>query len=211
MFALIGKKIGMTQVFDESGNMLPVTVVHIEPNVIVGERKVEKDGYDAVILGAFEMKEKKVKKPYAGQFPEGVKPQKVCVEIQNFDKEYEIGKELTVSLFEGAQFVDVKGVSKGKGYQGVMKRHGFAGGRKTHGSKFHRAPGSTGMAAWPSRVFKGTRMPGRMGNDKVTIQNMKLVKIDIEKNSLLINGAVPGSRNSTVIVCVAKKKNTAVK
>ena len=206
MLALIGKKIGMTQVFDDAGNMLPVTIVQVEPNVVVGERDKEKDGYKAVILGAFELKEKKVRKPYAGQFPEGVKPKKVCVEIRNFEKEYEIGKELSVALFEGTKFVDVKGISKGKGYQGVMKRHGFRGGRKTHGSKFHRTPGSTGMAAWPSRVFKGTKMAGRMGTEKVTVQNLKLVRIDSEKNSLLIKGAIPGPRNSTVIVYKSRKK-----
>jgi large subunit ribosomal protein L3 len=211
MLGLIGKKVGMTQVFDEAGNILPVTIVQVEPNVVVGERKKDKDGYDAVVIGAFEMKEKNVKKPYAGQFREGIKPLKMCIEIKNFENDYEIGKELSVSLFEGVQFVDVQGISKGKGYQGVVKRHGFAGGRKTHGSKFHRTPGSTGMAAWPSRVFKGSKMAGRMGNDKVTVQNLKLVKIDAEKNILLVKGAIPGPRNKVVMVYRSKKKGKTVK
>jgi large subunit ribosomal protein L3 len=211
MLGLIGKKIGMTQVFDDAGNMLPVTIVQVEPNLIVGERKKDRDGYDAVVLGAFDIKEKNVTKPYAGQFKDGMKPRKTCVEIRNFEKDYELGKELSVALFEGIQFVDVKGISKGKGYQGVVKRHGFAGGRKTHGSKFHRAPGSTGMAAWPSRVFKGTKMPGRMGSDNVTIQNLELVKIDPEKNILLIKGSVPGPKNRTVMVFKSKKKGNVVK
>jgi large subunit ribosomal protein L3 len=209
MLGLIGKKAGMTQVFDETGNMLPVTIIQVEPNIIVGERKEDRDGYNAVILGAFEMKEKNVKKSYAGQFREGIKPRKICVEIKDFDKEYEIGKELSVDLFEGIQFVDVRGISKGKGYQGVVKRHGFAGGRKTHGSKFHRTPGSTGQAAWPSRVFKGSKMAGRMGTDKVTVQNLQLIKIDAEKNILLIRGSVPGPRNRTVMVFKSKKKGNA--
>ena len=211
MFGLIGKKIGMTQVFDEAGNIQPVTIVQVETNVVVGERTEKKDGYNALILGTIDMKEKSIKKPYAGQFPKGVNPKKICVEIGDFEKEYEIGKEFSVALFEGIQFVDVKGTSKGKGYQGVVKRHGFAGGRKTHGSKFHRTAGSTGMAAWPSRVFKGTKMAGRMGNEKVTVQNLRLIKIDAEKKSLLIKGAVPGPRNSMVIVYKSKKKGTVVK
>lgn len=211
MLGLIGKKVGMTQVFDETGNVLPVTIVHVEPNVIVGERKADRDGYNAVILGAFEMKEKNVKKPYAGQFREGIKPRKICVEIKDFENKYEIGNELSVSLFKGVPFVDVKGISKGKGYQGVVKRHGFAGGRKTHGSKFHRTPGSTGQAASPSRVFKGSKMAGRMGSDKVTVQNLQLVKIDAEKNILLLKGAVPGPRNRIVMVLKSKKKGNVVK
>lgn len=209
MVGLIGKKVGMTQVFDETGNMLPVTIVQVEANVVVNERKADRDGYNAVILGAFEMKEKNVKKPYAGQFREGIKPRKVCVEIRDFEKKYEIGSELSVDLFEGIEYVDVKGISKGKGFQGVVKRHGFAGGRKTHGSKFHRTPGSTGQSAWPSRVFKGSRMAGRMGGENVTVQNLKLVKIDAEKNILLIKGSVPGPRNRVVLVYKSKKKGNA--
>lgn len=206
MLGLIGKKVGMTQVFDKTGNMLPVTVVKIEPNIVIGDRKEERDGYNAVVIGTFEMKEKSVKKPYAGQFPEGIKPRKMCVEIRDFENNYEIGGELSVDIFEGIQFVDVKGISKGKGYQGVIKRHGFAGGRKTHGSKFHRAPGSTGQAAWPSRVFKGSKMAGRMGSDKVTVQNLRLVKVDTENNILLIKGSVPGPKNRAVMVFKSKKK-----
>ncbi|MBN1699503.1 MAG: 50S ribosomal protein L3 [Spirochaetales bacterium] len=206
MVGLIGKKIGMTQVFDESGNIIPVTVVAVPQNVVIGERNTEKNGYDAVILGAFEQKESRVIKPVKGQFKDGLTPQKVMIEIRDFEKEYEIGKALTVDVFQGIDFIDVRGVTKGKGYQGVMKRHGFSGGRKTHGSKFHRAQGSTGSSSFPSRVFKGLKMAGRMGGAAMKVQNLRLVKIDTEKNTLLIKGAIPGPKNATVVILKAKKK-----
>ena len=206
MLGLIGKKIGMTQVFDETGNLIPVTAVMVEPNVVVQERTVEKNGYSAVILGAFAAKKKHLTKPVLGQFAEGVEPTRYMAEMRDYERECKSGDRLGLEIFEGIRFVDVQAASKGKGYQGVMKRHGFKGGSKTHGSKFHRAGGSTGMAAWPSRVIKGTKMAGRMGNRKTTIQNLRLVEIDAEKGVLLIKGCIPGTRDSVIIVKKALKK-----
>ncbi len=206
MLGLIGKKIGMTQFFDEGGNLIPVTVVEVEQNTVVGERTVERNGYSSVILGATAMKKRRIKKPYSGQFPDGVEPCMNLKEIRNFEKDFKIGQKIGVELFEGLSFVDVQGVSKGKGYQGVMKRHGFSGGCKTHGSKFHRAGGSTGMAASPSKVLRGTKMAGRMGGEKRNVQNLQILKVDQERGILLIKGAIPGRRGGNVIVTKAKKK-----
>lgn len=206
MIALIGTKIGMTQVFDEHGVLTPVTVIEIMDNTVVGERTEEKNGYKAVVLGALGMKEKHATKPYAGQFPEGVAPKKYIAEFKDFDKECKVGDSLSIEELQDLEFVDVQGVSKGKGYQGVMKRHGFAGGRKTHGSKFHRGLGSTGMAASPSRVLKGTKMPGRMGTEKKQVLNLEVVKVDTEKKALLVKGSVPGKKRGVVIVRNAIKK-----
>jgi large subunit ribosomal protein L3 len=206
MIGLIGKKIGMTQVFDEKGVITPVTVIQIDENTVVAERSKDKHGYDAVVLGAGDMKERRATKPYKGQFPEGAKPKRILKEFREFDAEYTVGGSLGVELLGGLEYVDVQGVSKGKGYQGVMKRHGFGGGRKTHGSKFHRGLGSTGMAAWPSKVQKGTKMPGRMGADKVIVQNLRVVRVDADKKVILVKGAIPGPRGSSVIVREAKKK-----
>lgn len=206
MVGLIGKKMGMTQVFDEIGRLVPVTVVVVEPNKVIGRKTTEKDGYDAVVLGYKDMKKIHVTKPYAGQFPEGVAPTKIISEMRDFSGEAEIGKELGVSLFEGTRFVDVIAISKGKGFQGVIKRWGFSGGRNTHGSKFHREPGSTGMSTYPHKTFKNKKMPGRMGRERVTVQNLKVIKIDVENGFMLIRGAVPGPRNSVVVVRSAVKK-----
>jgi large subunit ribosomal protein L3 len=206
MLGLVGKKIGMTQIFDESGVLIPVTLIKVPTNVVVGQRTKEKNGYDAVVLGVFNVKKNKLKKPIAGQFKEGVDPQKKLCEFRDFDHECKIGDKLGVELFENIRFVDVKGRTKGKGYQGVMKRHGFGGGAKSHGSKFHRAGGSTGQAAWPSKVLKGTKMAGRMGNARHTIQNLRIVKIDKEKEVMLVSGAVPGAPHNTVIITRAFKK-----
>jgi len=204
MIGLIGLKVGMTQIFDDNGSVIPVTVIKIDDNVVVGERTEDKDGYSARLIGSVDKKNST--KPFAGQFPEGVSPKRYCVEFKDFEGEFGIGETFGVELLENIGYVDVVGASKGKGYQGVMKRHGFSGGRKTHGSKFHRANGSTGMAAWPSRVQKGTKMPGRMGNARVTVQNLRLVRIDKEKKVVLVKGAVPGTRNSMVVVRSAVKK-----
>jgi large subunit ribosomal protein L3 len=205
MLGLIGRKVGMTQVFDERGVLTPVTVIKIEENQVVGERNEEKNGYSAVILGAVEAKPTHVTKPYAGQFGD-YSPKRHMVEMRDFEGEYEIGKTIGAELFKDVTFVDIRGSSKGKGYQGVMKRHGFGGGRKTHGSKFHRGLGSTGMAADPSKIHKGTKMPGRMGNETTTVQNLRVVRVDEERQFLLVKGAVPGPRKGIVIVTKAKKK-----
>ena len=205
MIGLIGTKIGMTQVFDERGELTPVTVIKITDNVVVGTRTLERDGYDACVLGSGEAAEKHTTKPYAGQF-KGMAPQKHLREFRNFDQDYEIGDFFGIDVFDEYRYVDVIGSSKGKGYQGVMKRHGFGGGGASHGSKFHRAPGSTGMAAWPSKVHKGTKMPGRMGNAKTTVQNLRVVDVDKENRLLLVGGAVPGKNKGVVVVRAAKKK-----
>ena len=206
MIGLIGKKIGMTQVFNDVGRLIPVTVVAVEANKVVARKTAEKDGYDAVVLGCKDMKKIQITKPYAGQFPEGIAPTKLLREMRDFTEEAEIGKELGVSLFEGTRFVDVIAISKGKGFQGVIKRWGFSGGRNTHGSKFHREPGSTGMSTYPHKTFKNKKMPGRMGRERVTVQNLKLVRIDVENGFMLIRGAVPGPRNCVVVVRPAVKK-----
>lgn len=206
MIGLIGKKIGMTQVFDESGRLIPVTVISVEPNKVVDRKTAKDDGYDAVVLGYKDMKKIQITKPYAGQFPEGMAPTKILREMRDFSAEAEVGKELGVSLFEGTRFVDVVATSKGKGFQGVVKRWGFGGGRNTHGSKFHREPGSTGQSTYPHRTFKNKKMPGRMGRERVTVMNLKVVKIDVENGFMLIRGAVPGPRNAVVVVRSAVKK-----
>lgn len=206
MIGLIGKKVGMTQVFDERGRVTPVTVLQVEPNVVVGHRTPEKDGYSAVILGAESIKKTQVTKPYGGQFKEGVEPKKCLIEMRDFEKETQLGESLNLELFQDVTYVDVTGTSKGKGTQGVMKRWGFGGGRATHGSKFHRENGSTGQSAYPSKTIKGLKMAGRMGFDRVTVQNLRVVKVDLEKNLLLVKGAVPGRKNSILVLAKAVKK-----
>jgi len=205
MLALIGKKIGMTQLFDEEGVRVPVTVVQVTPNVLVQERTQEKNGYAAAVLGADPIKKKNTPKPYAGQFPQGIDPTRHLVEVKDFEKECKVGDKLGVEIFEGVRFVDVRGITKGKGFQGVVKRHGFAGGPGQHGSKFHREMGSVGTGAF-RKIVPGSHMPGRMGNERFTVQNLKVFQVDKEKGLLLIRGAVPGRRNGTVIVTKAKKK-----
>ena len=207
MIGLIGKKMGMTQIFDEErGVLIPVTVIGIEDNVVIGQRTEEKDGYSAVVVGSVDKKKNRVKKPEAGMYPENVAPKKLVKEFRGFGKEVAVGDVMSVEMLDGMRYVDVIGTSKGKGYQGVMKRHGFGGGRKTHGSKFHRANGSTGNAATPSKVQKGRKMAGRMGHDRITAQNLRVVKVDAEKKVVLVKGAVPGPKGSVVVVRNAKKK-----
>lgn len=207
MKGLIAKKVGMTQIFDENGNLLPVTVIRVDPNVVIGTRTKEKNGYNAVILGAGDMKPKHVTKPYGGQFPEGVTPKKVLKEFRDFEKDdVKVGDQLGVELFDGIRFVDVTATSKGKGFQGVMKRWGMHGGRASHGSKFHREQGGTGQCTTPGHCFKGVRMPGHMGNKRVTVQNLRVVRIERELNSILVCGAVPGIPECTLIVKSAIKK-----
>ena len=206
MVGLIGKKVGMTQVFDESGSLITVTVLKVEPNLVVQRRTLERDGYSAVVLGAGRKSPKRVTKPVAGQYQDGVEPRRSVYEFRDFDHECEVGDELTLDLFKDVSYIDVTGTSKGKGYQGVMKRHGFGGGRKTHGSKFHRENGSTGMAATPSRVIKGTKMPGRMGGERSTVLNLRVVEVDPEAQVMLVRGAVPGRNDAVVRIRPAVKK-----
>ena len=206
MIGIIGQKVGMTQVFDETGKSTPVTVLKIVPNVVVGKTNKEKVGYEAVVFGFFGIKKKNVTKPYAGQFPEGVAPMKMLRESRDFGKDVEVGKSVGLEAFEGVRFGDVTATAKGKGFQGVVKRWGFGGGRSTHGSKFHREPGSTGQSTYPHKTFKNVKLPGRMGGEKKTIQNLKVVRVDKENGVLLVRGAVPGPRNCAVVVRPAVKK-----
>ncbi len=206
MLGLIGRKVGMTQVFDERGVLTPVTVIKIEENVVVGERSKDKNGYSAKLIGAVDRKAKHVTKPYGGQFGDKITPKAVLKEMRDFENDIPVGDSFGVELFKDFSFVDIEGTAKGKGYQGVMKRHGFGGGRSTHGSKFHRGLGGTGMAATPSRTFKGTKMPGRMGGVRTSVQNLRVVKVDEEKQVLMVKGAVPGPNKGMVIVKKAKKK-----
>ncbi|MCL2069914.1 MAG: 50S ribosomal protein L3 [Treponema sp.] len=206
MLGLMARKLGMTQVFDETGNLVPVTVVRVEPNVVVAQKTEEKDGYKAVVLGIDELKKDRASKPYAGQFPENISPLRTIKEFRDFEKEVAPGDKLGAELFDGIRYVDVCGISKGKGFQGVVRRFGFAGGRKTHGSKFHRVPGSTGQNTYPHRTFKNRKLPGRMGREQVTVLSLRVVKVDAEKQLMLIRGAVPGVNKGLVVVRAAVKR-----
>ncbi len=206
MKGLIAKKVGMTQVFDESGNLTPVTVIHVEPNTVVATKTQEKCGYEAVVLGLDDLKPSKVTKPYAKQFPEDITPKRHLKEFRDFEGEVKVGDQIGVELFEKVRFIDVTATSKGKGFQGVMKRWGFHGGRATHGSKFHREAGGTGCCTTPGHCLKNVKMPGRMGFDRVTVQNLKVIKVDPELKVLMVRGAVPGVKNCTLIVKTAVKK-----
>ena len=206
MLGLIGKKVGMTQVFDAQGKLIPVTVIKVEDNVVIANRTDDKNGYSAAVVATGEMKKSQTTKPYAGQFKDVCEPKKVVMEMRDFDNEVNVGDKLGVDLFKEVAYVDVTGVSKGKGYQGGMKRHGFGGGRKTHGSKFHRDLGGTAMSSTPAHTFKGHKMAGHMGNEQVTVQNLKLVAVDSEMQVLMVKGAIPGPTDSTVVVKKAVKK-----
>jgi large subunit ribosomal protein L3 len=196
MTGILGKKIGMTQVFDEKGRVWPVTVVEAGPCCIVQVKTLEKDGYEAVKIGFFEVKkEKRVTMPMKGVFKKaGVKPYRVLREFPMGD--LKVGEMLTVDKFKKGDIVAVSGISKGKGFQGVMKRHNYAGGPGSHGSMFNRAPGSIGASSFPSRVWKNKGMPGHMGSERVTVKNLAVVDVRVEQNLILIHGAVPGSKGT---------------
>ena len=206
MLGLIGKKVGMTQVFDAQGKLIPVTVIKVEDNVVIANRTDDKNDYSAAVVATGEIKKSQTTKPYAGQFKDVCEPKKVVMEMRDFDNEVNVGDKLGVDLFKEVTYVDVTGVSKGKGYQGGMKRYGFGGGRKTHGSKFHRDLGGTAMSSTPAHTFKGHKMAGHMGNEQVTVQNLKLVAVDSEMQVLMVKGAIPGPTDSTVVVKKAVKK-----
>lgn len=205
---LLGTKLGMTQLWDEAGRLVPVTVIRIPTNVVTQVLTQERQGYDAIQIAADAIEPRKVNKPAAGKFAAiGVTPRRHLTEIRTADAaEYEVGQELDASLFEAGAKVDVVGTSKGKGFAGTMKRHNFGGVGASHGAhKNHRRPGSIGASATPSRVFKGTRMSGRMGGDRVTVQNLTVHAVDAEKGLLLVKGAVPGAKGRLVFVRNAVK------
>lgn len=206
MKGLIAKKVGMTQVFDSNGELTPVTVIHVEPNTVVATKTKEANGYDAVVLGLEDVKGSKINKAYKGQFPENVSPKRHLKEFREFEQEVKVGDQIGLELFESTSYLDVTATSKGKGFQGVMKRWGFHGGRATHGSKFHREAGGTGNCTTPGHSLKNVKMPGRMGFDRVTVQNLKIVKIDPELKVIMVRGAVPGVKDCTLIIKSAVKK-----
>jgi large subunit ribosomal protein L3 len=202
MSGLIGRKLGMTSIFDENGKNIPCTVIEAGPCVVTQVRTKEVDGYEALQLGFDDKADKQTSKALKGHFKKaGTSAKKRVVEFQGFEQEYKLGDQITVDHFEEGEFVDVLGTSKGKGFQGVVKRHGFAGSERTHGQQsMGRAPGSVGAASYPARVFKGMRMGGRMGGDNVKVQNLRVLKVVTDKNLLVVKGAVPGHKNSFIII-----------
>ena len=203
--AIFGKKVGMTQLWTEDDRVVAVTVIQAEPNKVCQVKTTETDGYEAVQLGFGTIKAKKVNRPMAGHFAkQGIEPTRYLREVRVENaSEYKAGDEQTVAAFAEVKKVDVTGTSKGKGFQGVIRRHGFGGGPGSHGSRFHRAPGSIGMCATPSRVLKGMRMPGHMGCDTVTVKNLEVMRIDEDQSLILVKGAVPGGKNGIVRVRMA--------
>ena len=199
---LIGRKLGVSQVFADSGEVIPVTVIEAGPCVVVQKKTQDKDGYNALQVGFLEREEKKTNRPLKGHFAkEGTKAFAVLKEFTLPDVEgYQSGQEIKVDIFSAGELVDVIGTSKGKGFAGGVKRWGFRGGPATHGSMFHRAPGSVGASAYPSRVLKGKRLPGHLGNAQVTVKNLQVVDVRSERNLILIKGAVPGARRSIVLI-----------
>ncbi|SCG84103.1 50S ribosomal protein L3 [Proteiniborus sp. DW1] len=202
MKSILGKKIGMTQVFTEEGIVIPVTVIEVGPIKVVQKKTVEKDGYNAIQVGYGDVKEKRVNKPLKGHF------EKASTEAKRYLKEirvddidaYEIGQEIKADVFSAGDRVDATGISKGKGFQGAIKRHNQGRGPMSHGSKYHRGIGSMGGSATPSRIFKGKKMPGHMGHERVTVQNLEVIRVDAEKNFILVKGAVPGPKGGLITI-----------
>ncbi len=205
--AILATKIGMTQIFAEDGELVPVTVLQAGPCVVTQVKTVENDGYSAVQVGFMDKREKLANKPAKGQFAKaGTSAKRFVKELKLDDAEgYELGQEITVSMFEAGDKIDATAISKGKGYQGAIKRHGQHTGPKTHGSKYHRHAGSNGMASDPGKVMKGKKMPGHMGHVKVTVQNLEVVRVDAENNVILVKGSVPGPKKSLVTLKSAVK------
>ena len=202
MSGLIGKKIGMTSLFDENGKNIPCTVIEAGPCAVTQVRTSEVDGYDALQLGFDDKSDKNATKADLGHFKKaGTSVKRKVIEFQGFEEEFKLGDHITVDIFTEGEFVDISGTSKGKGFQGVVKRHGFSGSERTHGQQsMLRAPGSVGAASYPARIFKGIRMAGQMGNKKVKVQNLRVLKVVPEKNLLVVKGCVPGHKNSYVTI-----------
>ena len=196
---ILGRKIGMTQVFAENGILIPVTVVEVLPNVVLQKKTVEVDGYEAIPLGVEDKREKRSNNPEKGHASKAnTAPKRFVKEIRGVEiGGYEVGQEVKVDLFAEGEMVDVSGISKGKGFQGVIKRHGQSRGPMAHGSRYHRRPGSMGPVA-PNRVFKGKNLPGQTGGERITVQNLQIVKVDTERNLLLVKGNVPGAKKSFI-------------
>jgi large subunit ribosomal protein L3 len=212
---LMGTKRGMVQVYDKEGNPLVCTLLHVEPNVITQIKTLEKDKYEAIQLGYSEVKvrdprtmEKRVAKPLIGHFKKAnVQPRRFLYEVRVVDSStFQVGQKMDLQLFEGVSHIDVTGQSKGKGYQGVIKKHGFSGGPASHGSGFHRHAGSTGMRSSPGRCLPGGPRPSHMGDEQVTVQNLRVISIDLASNVMLVEGAVPGGKNGIVVLSDAVKK-----
>ena len=204
---IIGRKIGMTQIFDEKGNVIPVTVIEAGPCVVAQVKTVETDGYNAVQLGFGDVKDKHINKPEAGHFAKAKLANKKHLREFRLDsiEGIKVGDEVKADVFEAGEKIDVQGTSKGKGFQGVIKRHGQHRGPMGHGSMYHRRPGSMGPTSTPGRVFKGKKLPGHMGVEKVTVQNLEVVKVDLDKNAILIKGSVPGNKGSILKIRNAVK------
>ena len=203
---ILGKKVGMTQIFTESGELIPVTVVEATPNVVLQVKTVETDGYEAIQVGYQDKREVLSNKPAKGHVAKAnTAPKRFIKEFKNVELgEYEVGKEIKVDVFQAGDIIDVTGTTKGKGFQGAIKRHGQSRGPMSHGSRYHRRPGSMGPVA-PNRVFKNKRLAGRMGGDRVTIQNLEVVKVDVERNVILIKGNIPGAKKSLITIKSAVK------
>ncbi|RWZ52123.1 50S ribosomal protein L3 [Halobacillus fulvus] len=204
---ILGRKVGMTQIFSDNGELIPVTVVQAEPNVVLQKKTAENDGYEAIQLGFADQKSNRLKKAEKGHAEKAsTTPKRYIREFRNTNlDDYELGQEVKVDIFEAGEAIDVTGTSKGKGFQGAIKRHNQSRGPMSHGSRYHRRPGSMGQGADPSKVFKGKNLPGQHGGEQVTLQNLEVVKVDAERNLLLIKGNVPGAKKSYVKITSAVK------
>lgn len=209
MEGVIGRKVGMTQFFDKEGEFIPVTVIEVTPCPIVQIKTAEKEGYNALQLSSGQKRKSLFNKPLSGHFEKAkVEPKRILKEfrLEKIDEKLELGKEIKADLFSAGERVDITGISKGLGFQGGVRRYKFSGGPKTHGQSDRlRAPGSVGASSYPSRTYKGQRMAGRMGNQRVTVSNLEVVEVDMEKNLLVIKGAVPGKKNSILLIKKSKK------
>lgn len=207
MKGILGRKVGMTQVFTTDGKLVPVTVVEVSPNVVMQVKTVETDGYNAIQLGVVDKKEKNATKQAVGHAKKAnTTPKRFLKELRNIDGDYSLGQVLSADVFEAGEIVDVTGTSKGKGFQGVIKRHNQNRGPMGHGSHYHRGPGSMGTML-PKRVLKGKKLPGHMGNETITIQNLQIVEVNAQENYILVSGNIPGSKNSLVLIKSAVKNN----